>query len=260
MPLIEVYLCPRSDRLFRTKEDYVLHLKEMARQSLVDKRQQRATLLLTPALQQLQRSARSGDDIRNWFPANVALLVAASACAVPTKKVHPLDRSRLAITRFNVEVDHFSFRVEPITHGMMEFNASADLQLGHLFEKNNVFQIPCRYVTSFKSNGAKTVDFTLDATLWPFLAAPALYQTHHASSLGLSTEVCPPDFVARCLTTSFPGMPLSTYEDLADAGLLPDTEEAFSAWLFQYIDPMGPAVQASVSACLPAALGATIAS
>jgi hypothetical protein len=77
------YLCPRTDKLFKEKDVYVAHLRELARASLTEKRIRREMQPLHDSFAVLRVGATSDSSILDWLVFNRAEIIRLAVLISP---------------------------------------------------------------------------------------------------------------------------------------------------------------------------------
>lgn len=259
MPIVQAYKCPRTRKLFEDKDKYVKHLRLLARESFRDGPDDQVRMnVINRKIDNLRKTARSVDDLVDWFHANIKIL---ELLTVRSRSLHAKPKKQAqTINIFNFKdlaFEEFASneRCRPINgvlnrdrdytkpmhycamHGGLHIDTSDGLDLSNVISSYFPIGVTDRY-GGFPGSLLKCAFFAED---WPFIGANFLYANRFNE---LKDRHC------RIIQHAFPGISVEYYRTLHSSGLLPDDSVTFSKFMFQYVDT-ALAVQPGMSAALP---------
>lgn len=244
MPLVQAYLCPRTDKFFLKKEDYIEHLRGIARESLDKKYHARSVAAVDAKLSTIRKTARSFQDVSAFIEANLENIMAYAKLTewnwrepeqTPflneisfTSLRHSEDcsnthcRPRNGETNFGCKPD--KHRGYPGVTGDIRYQAKARFSVSSVLTK--ALNISTGSGGGRGENGYQ-YGFTMFAEDWPFVGARIL---HMAGRKNLTEDH------KRILKYAFPGIPIVAYEGMLHAGVLPESINEFTEFMFQFVD------------------------
>lgn len=248
MPVVQAYLCPRTNALFLQKADYVEHLKALARESLKEKRAERKVIRLKTAFAEMRKTVRSFEELGDWLKSNMKLLYEYSTTipfmpkpVKPRKATPRLKQIYFANLAFQDKCLDTSGHPEhgvrylngsrfltryPGVKGQFSFTTTGDFSLHHVVDA-------AIYLFSDAGGGGHkgqyAFSFTMFAEDWPFIG---VYFLHAARESELTEDL------QRVIQYCFPGITIESYTRFKDAGLLPEDLPGFSDFMFSYVSAL----------------------
>jgi hypothetical protein len=260
MPRFLAYICPRTDKLFKEKDVYVAHLRELARASLTEKRIRREMQPLHDSFAMLRMSAKSDSSVLDWLVVNRAEVIRLAHIIKPdmvkslskaykqagqiTIGVRTEKIGRVGRIKSGRQVDtnlEEPFRSSPIGTYLpsveIQFSARG-LQSSFLGAAAEVLKkLPGLYVTN--GDNRSVLECCLYAEDWPYIAEEALLSFR--SSVGNEKEL---DYsLTRIIDKRYPTRTFEAFAALCKSGLL-DDEMLGAPALSHWLHPVGEAALA----------------
>lgn len=245
MPLVQAYLCPRTDKFFLKKDDYVSHLKTLARESLDKKYHQKRLSEFHVEFDNIRKRVRSFNELSEILELNIKLMYDYAITKGGLFRPPPVCPALNNICIYNVSdnlkcsnthskplngVTNFGYKESlqkgyPGVQAEIKYNLSKDMRI------NDIFSKALGLCTG--SGGGRGIDsyeyeLTMFAEDWPFVAVKLLHKTR---DVGLTEDM------KRVLTYAFPGITTDLYESLQKTGVLPENLPDFERWMYQFVEP-----------------------
>lgn len=244
MPIVQAYQCPRTKKLFVDKAKYVSHLKVVALDIFCSEKNPPRLAILQRKFDEMRKTARSFDDISKWvenhprYIQHIAMRL-RNLTTKPSKKPIVLHSVRWTNIQFLPYIQADSMKPKhgvyfhrndpgsraayPGIKGDFHFISPSSLSLNYVLS-----QMACFHTGSGGSDaeGDASYSFTMFAEDWPFIGAQALFEA--AGRKNRDTHL-------RVLQYAFPGITQDQYLMLHSAGLLPETLDEFTTFMFQYV-------------------------
>lgn len=250
MPLVLAYLCPRTDVFFRSKENYITHLKKLARESLLKKRVRREIVPLAESFAELRLSASGEDDIQAWFYTNQLEIKRLALLNSPERydavKVEALRADIKPIARCIIDMNSSGKQVQVESKVMRPIGEfTGDLIIGAIrleFDKSSAFLIMAVDILKMlpgvmATRTTKGLGLHLYAEDWSFIAQKALYG--YRDVMGDESDLDGDSdslySLARVIERRYPSLTFEKYKTMCRSGLVGENgifgESSFVHWL-----------------------------
>lgn len=247
MPLVQAYLCPRTATFHLEKDAYIQHLKVLARKSLDQKNSAKLKAQLLSKFTELRKTARGLSDVSSWLQGNMETILAMNKFTngfgdrvrgKPVLSSFDFSRVKYSETCSNTHAKPFhgetNWGWNPDKHrGYPGITGDVNYTLSGDFEFNRILEHALGLRMGSGGGGGNNqyhYDFTMFAEDWPFIGVKILYDARRKT---LS------DDHKRILQYAFPRCDIDAFVAMRSTGLLPEAQEAFTDYMFQFVDACG---------------------
>jgi hypothetical protein len=236
MPLIQVWKCPKSGNYFEDKTLYVTHLRALARQSINKKNYSKKEAPLKASWQELQRTARGVDDIKNWLMVNGRVLIRLSRQLSNVQLlVQPVSKSSSVIKSVNIQPGSIDFGTlaGPTVDVAIQINMPEKVAIEPLLR--SLGGVSGRDMRATISGCKHSMRVSFIARDWAFMGAQMLY---YHKTIDMHVPPAPAEsrmaVMTAILERQFPSISWDTFEKSTPGVLAVADKKMFCEWLYQY--------------------------
>lgn len=243
MPRFHGYICSRTEKLFRDKEQYIIHLRKLAKESLHKKRVAREMVPIRESFDIMRLGATGEGDLLAWLDKKRADIVRVACLIDPGQDGEPRTEKLKIVVPGDILFESFGEQVKvdgavSFLPGQTNFALLAqEVIVASATPKKTAFlemivdvmrEIPG--VVAY--NRSKGIVLRLFAEDWPYVAGSALYR--YRGMLDTADHVR--HSTARILERRYPAVSFDQYLAICETGMLSGNdamwdEASFLHWL-----------------------------